>query len=140
MASIGLVQLKYLDEDNDRRNSIANKYDSFISGISGISTIPKAPYCHKSSRHLYQILVDSNDEKVNKRDLLMEEFYNNDIFPGVHYIDNTHYPMYSYAEKDCPNSRKFSDQLITLPIHLNLKNEDIERVLTVLSTWVEANL
>ena len=129
MASIGLVQLKYLDEDNDRRNEIANLYDKllFDEGLnyrtSSIMKVPISWHTEKNSRHLYQLLVDEN-----KRDMLVEELYKDEIYPGVHYIDNTLYPMYNYAYGTCPNAHKYSKQLITLPIHLHMEDKDCERI------------
>ncbi len=127
MASVGLVQLKYIDEDNDYRNIIAGWYDESLEGVDGIKRIPLSWHTHKSSRHVYQILVDED-----KRDDIITHFYENDIYPGVHYIDNTLYPMYKYAHGTCPNAHKYSKQLITLPIHLNLTEDDIKRVVDIL--------
>ena len=130
MAAIGLVQLKYLDEDNDRRNEIANLYDEllFENGLtyreSSIMKIPKSWHTHKSSRHLYQILVNEK-----KRDDVINHFYKNEIYPGVHYVDNTLYPMYFNSYGTCPDAHKYSKQLITLPIHVDLKNEECEKVI-----------
>tara|TARA_R100000008_G_C3581687_1_gene168970 strand:- start:535 stop:1725 length:1191 start_codon:yes stop_codon:yes gene_type:complete len=133
MASIGLVQLKYLDEDNDRRNEIAKLYDKllFDKGITyrltSLMKIQMSSHTEKSARHLYQVLVDEN-----KRDDVITHFYKNEIYPGVHYIDNTLYPMYKYAYGTCPNAHKYSEQLITLPIHLDLKDSDCERIIDTL--------
>ena len=127
MASIGLTQLQYLDEDNDYRNYIAEQYISNLKGIKGIKIIYDSSLVEKSSRHLFQIRVDKN-----KRDSIIEQLYKNEIYPGVHYIDNTTYPMYNYAFGSCPNAHQFSDELITLPIHLDITLEDISRVCNVL--------
>ena len=81
----------------------------------------------KSSRHLFQIRVDKN-----KRDFIIDQLYKNEIYPGVHYIDNTTYPMYNYAFGSCPNAHQYSNELITLPIHLNITVNDIKRVCNVL--------
>ena len=67
---------------------------------------------------------------------LMQYFYDNQIYPGVHYIDNTSYSMYSNQLGICPNSEKYSERLITLPIHLNLSNEDLKRVVIVLKEGI----
>tara|TARA_Y100000356_G_scaffold33814_1_gene25487 strand:- start:399 stop:1580 length:1182 start_codon:yes stop_codon:yes gene_type:complete len=133
MASIGLIQLKYLDEDNDRRNEIANLYDEllFNRGLnyktSSIMKIPMSWHTHKSSRHLYQLLL--NDDV---RDRVIDEFYKNKIYPGVHYVDNTLYPMYFNSYGTCPKAHQYSKQLITLPIHLGLTDEDCEKVVNTL--------
>jgi len=133
MASIGLVQLKYLDKDNDRRNEISKLYDKllFDKGITyrltSLMKIPTSWHTDKSAKHLYQLLVDED-----KRDDVITHFYKNDIYPGVHYIDNTLYPMYNYAHGTCPKAHKYSEQLITLPIHLDLKDSDCERIIDTL--------
>ena len=124
MASIGLVQLKYIDEDNDYRNQIAKWYDELLDSVDGVKKIPLNWVVDKSSRHLYQILVDED-----KRDDIITHFYENDIYPGVHYIDNTLYPMYKYAHGTCPNAHKYSKQLITLPIHWDVKKDECERII-----------
>ena len=126
MASIGLVQLKYLDEDNDYRNKIANWYEELIqkSEISDkIKLVPISWSTEKSSRHLFQIIVDEN-----KRDDVINYFYKNEIYPGVHYIDNTLYPMYFNSYGTCPKAHQYSKQIITLPIHLELDYGDCEKV------------
>ena len=57
MASIAKVQLKYLDEDNFRRNEIAEIYDKEISQIPLLESIKTSSYCSFSSRHLFQIYI-----------------------------------------------------------------------------------
>lgn len=136
MASIGKVQLKYLNEDNKRRNEICNFYEEVICKLDNIFSIKNSEYCSKSARHLYQILVP-NHSKVNisSRDLLLNNFYDNNIYPGVHYTDNTEYPMYSSSHGLCPISHRVSNELISLPLHLNMTNTDVERVLKVLEDF-----
>ena len=125
IAAIGLVQLKYLDEDNAKRNNLAAYYDELLLSNSAVHRIPVARDCY-SSRHLYQILVD-------ERDTVMERFYNSGIFPGVHYVDNTNYPMYKYAKGTCKNATELSNKIISLPLHLGLSYEDLETVTQVLA-------
>ena len=63
---------------------------------------------------------------------MLNNFYDNEIYPGVHYTDNTEYPMYSKSKGSCPNSHKRSEELISLPLHLNMSNNDVDRVIKVL--------
>ena len=132
MASIGLAQLKYLDEDNDYRNLIAKQYIANLKDVKGIKIIYDSPLIKKSSKHLFQIRVDKN-----KRDTIIEHLYENSIYPGVHYIDNTTYKMYNYAFGTCPKAHQYSEELITLPIHLNITTEDINRVCEVLINTIK---
>ena len=47
--------------------------------------------------------------------------------------------MYKYAHGTCPNAHQFSNELITLPIHLNITSDDIKRVCDVLITAISQN-
>jgi dTDP-4-amino-4,6-dideoxygalactose transaminase len=120
MAAMGLVALKYLDQDNAYRRQIAEWYDESFKNETRIQRIPVAPGCI-SSRHLYQLLVDNRNEVV----LALND---EKIYPGVHYRDNTLYSMYNSAGGTCPRSMKASEQIISLPMHLRLTYQDIQRV------------
>jgi len=138
MASIGLVQLKYLDQDNDYRNKIAQMYDKRLSTCEHITLISKSDYCSKSSRHLYQIRLMSPSKKSKlNRDNLISFLHKHSIFPGVHYIDNTNYKMYNYAKDDCPKSRKYSNELLSLPLHLNMDEKKVGRVCDTIFSFLE---
>ncbi|MCX7884035.1 MAG: DegT/DnrJ/EryC1/StrS family aminotransferase [Caloramator sp.] len=121
MAAIGLVQLKYLDQDNAYRRQLAKWYDENFKPYSDkIKPIPVAEGC-ESSRHLYIIEVENRDELL----LALNE---SEIYPGVHYRDNTEYEMYSYAKGTCPNAHRLSERIISLPMHLRLRNNDIDYI------------
>jgi dTDP-4-amino-4,6-dideoxygalactose transaminase len=119
MAALGLVSLKYLDADNAERRRIAGWYDGGLLGVEGIQCVPVAAGC-ESSRHLYQVLVERRDE-------VMVELNKGGIFPGVHYRDNASYAMYA-DQPPCPQAAAASQQVISLPMHLQLTREDIARI------------
>ena len=120
MAAMGLVALKYLDQDNAYRRQIAAWYDEKLEREPKIQRIPVAPGC-LSARHLYQIAVDNRDETI----LALNDAK---IYPGVHYRDNSLYKMYSYASGTCPRSLEMSGRIISLPLHLRLTYQDVQRV------------
>lgn len=115
-AAIAIVQLRYLDRDNAYRRQLADWYDAALADTQGLRLID-----HKgctSSRHLYQIEVDRRDE-------LYEYLNEHDIYPGVHYRDNTEYKMYAYAHGTCPNAHRLTKRILTLPLHLRMTHEDV---------------
>lgn len=120
MAAMGLVAIKYVDQDNVYRRQIADWYDELLAEEPRIKRIPMAPDC-EPSRHLYQVLIDDRDEVVSALNRAQ-------IYPGVHYRDNTLYSMYRTAHGTCPNAAYASDHLLSLPIHLRLTRTDVERV------------
>lgn len=128
MASIGIVQLKYLDEDNNYRKQVSGWYKDKLNGIDGIKLIPVKSGCDSAS-HLFQI-------RVKNRDDLMLKLNENGIYPGVHYQENTVYPMYRYAHGTCPNSEKASEEVISLPLHLGITEEDVGLITDVVKEFV----
>lgn len=121
MASMALVGLKYLDSDNNRRREISNKYETELTKHE-IQTIKIQKDCTIPSRHLFQIVV-------SQRNRFMDLLNSNGVYPGVHYRDNTHYKMYKFGYGTCPNSLKLSEKLITLPLHINLSDEDVDYII-----------
>lgn len=124
MASMGLVALRYLERDNDRRREIARRYEALLEGAPGVATVPLAP-CDRPSRHLFQV-------RVGRRDDVMAAMNRRDVFPGVHYRDNTLYRMYAEQAGRCPAARRASEELVSLPLHLRLSDADVERVAVAL--------
>ena len=129
MASMGLVALKYLDEDNNRRREISILYDSEFKNSPNITPILHNPEC-LSSRHLYQI-------RVKNRDQVMEFLNDNDIFPGVHYKNNTEYDMYSYGKEECPNASKLHKEIISLPLHPFLTDDEVIHISKIVKKAVK---
>lgn len=121
MASMAIVGLKYLDEDNKRRREICELYEKEFKK-HGIKSIQTHVDCIKPSRHLYQIITPHRNE-------IMNYLNTQGIYPGVHYRDNTNYKMYNHGLNTCPNSHVISEQLISLPLHMYLTNEDVKYVI-----------
>jgi dTDP-4-dehydrorhamnose reductase len=121
MAAIALVQLPYLDRDNTRRREIAARYRAGFASHAHIHVVPVAPGC-ESATHLIQI-------RVKNRDALMGTLNDDGIYPGVHYRDNTLYRMFAYGDGTCPEARRASDEIISLPLHLRMTDADVDRVI-----------
>ncbi len=120
IASIGLVQLKYLDEDNARRREIAAIYDSILEGSDAVKVVA-TPHKDECSYHLYEIIVPD-------RDAIMNALAEKDIYTGVHYRDNTEYEMYSFGQGTCPYAHEVSQHILTLPVHLYLTDEEARMI------------
>ena len=129
MASIGLAQLKWLDQDNSYRRQIASWYRARLAGHPAIKLIEIAPGC-ESATHLFQV-------RVEKRDAMMLALNEHQVYPGVHYRDNTEYPMYSYASGTCPNAARASGEIISLPVHMSLTHNDVDMISDLLLRYAE---
>lgn len=129
MAAIGLVSLKYVDQDNAYRRQISEWYDEMLKKEPRIRRVPMSSDC-VPSRHLYQIEVDRRDE-------VMLALNQQKIYPGVHYRDNTSYRMYSYAQGTCPNAHRSSERIISLPLHIRLSYKDVVRICSTLKQTIQ---
>jgi len=129
MAGIGIVQLKYLDRDNSYRRQLAEWYSQELLKSSKVRVVTHSETC-ESSRHLFQIRATNRDE-------LMLALNENDIYPGVHYRDNTHYRMFAYAEGTCLNAGLISDEVLSLPMHMTVTKNDIDKITQLLIKYAK---
>jgi dTDP-4-amino-4,6-dideoxygalactose transaminase len=60
MASIALVQLKWLDQDNSYRRQLAAWYRARLAGHDSVRVVEVAPGC-ESATHLFQVRVERRD-------------------------------------------------------------------------------
>ena len=60
----------------------------------------------------------------------------NGVYPGVHYVSNTDYPMYDYAKGTCPNADFASDHIISLPMHMDVTFEDVQYIAGLIITYL----
>ncbi len=128
MAAIGLVQLQYLDEENGRRRQIVEMYNAAFEGMENVKIV-KAPYHDECSYHIYELIVPD-------REALLGELAKYEIYGGVHYRDNTEYSMYKYANGTCPYAHEVSQHLITLPMHMWLTDEDVQRIIEIVKNFI----
>jgi dTDP-4-amino-4,6-dideoxygalactose transaminase len=122
-AAIANVQLKYLDRDNDLRRKI---YQSYRKNFEGQVQITLVPHSGHSVHHLVVIRVKNRNEVISALKA-------SGISPGVHYLPNYEFPVFQkfYTRGSCPNAERISNEIISLPNHLQLTQTDIDRVCEV---------
>ncbi|MET0267647.1 MAG: DegT/DnrJ/EryC1/StrS family aminotransferase [Duganella sp.] len=131
MAAMALVSLRYLDRDNAYRRQLATWYEQQLSGVPDIGLIPMTRGC-ESSRHLFQVRVAQRDQVL----MALNEY---EIYPGVHYRDNTAYKLYRHAANQCPNAARASDEVLSLPMHMNVSEQDVRFIADKLKKVVSLN-
>ena len=114
-AVIGLQQLKKLEKLNKIRKSIAKKYQKEIDLEN------KMPYDNNCSYHLYWILV-------NNRKKFREKLSEIGIETGTHYKPIHLMKMYKKSIS-LPITEHVGKQIVTIPIHPNLKNSEIKKII-----------
>jgi perosamine synthetase len=129
-AAIGRAQLKYVDEDNKIRESLVNRYRKNLQYNYQIRPVDLPSSWAKSSNHLFVVRFENKES----RHAAMERLNEADIQYGFHYKPNYSYSPYS----DFPiigtlNMEKFYETALTLPLHLDLKESDVDLICDLLS-------
>jgi dTDP-4-amino-4,6-dideoxygalactose transaminase len=123
-ASIGLVQLKSIDKFNKIRNENAEYLNEALSDVEGVTT-PEVAEDRTHVFHQYTIRV------ADKRDEFRDFLTNNGIGTGVHY------PIVLYKQPyyqklgitgDCPEAELAAQQVISLPVHPSLTQDELDTV------------
>lgn len=126
-ASIGLAQLSKLPLMNARRSEIIKKY---ISGIMNLKKIrPLLPY--EPEKYVYQIF----GVRAERRDDLMIHLKSKGIATGCHYTPLSIQPLFKAWGHNCPYIEKEADKFITLPLHADLTDEELDYILDNLSNF-----
>jgi len=121
-AAIGIEQLKYLEEDNQKRAKIAHQYKQQLANTAGIELYPYEDM-KRSSFHFYPILVEN-------REALLEHFRAHKIYLDVHYKRNDQYEIYQKADLPCTDY--IDERTLTLPIHVLLEEKEVQFVIDTL--------
>jgi dTDP-4-amino-4,6-dideoxygalactose transaminase len=121
-AAIALEQLKKLEKFNARRNEIANKYNEAFSKLD-----IKLPVKTPGSTHVYHQYT----LRVKDRDAVMTHLKTKGIGCGIYYPKPLHLqPQFIKLKCKCPISEKLSKEVLSLPVHPSLTNEEVDYVIS----------
>lgn len=123
-AAIGLAQLKKLDKMNQRRSECIKRY---IEGIKDCRHIqPLLPY--EPNKYAYWIF----GVRCEKRDALILHLKSKGIATGVHYMPLSLHPLFKPYDTGCPTAKKIWKTFVTLPLHADLTDKEIDYVIDAL--------
>ncbi|MCI9452654.1 MAG: DegT/DnrJ/EryC1/StrS family aminotransferase [Dorea sp.] len=128
MAAIGLRQLDRYLGLLERRAEVIKQYDAACDELGIGHLIHHTEYVD-SSNHLYLIRVPGIDAKQRER--IIEKLAERGIATNVHYKPMpmmTAYKALGWDIKDFPNAYGYYRNLITLPLHTLLSDEDVSYV------------
>ena len=126
MAAIGLRQLDRYRDLLARRVEIIDKYDAVCDGL-GISHLVHHTDYMDSSNHLYLIRIPGIGEE--ERNEIIIKLAERGVPANVHYKP---LPMMTAYGKDCsayPNTYDYYHNLITLPLHTGLSDDDVDYIM-----------
>lgn len=131
-AAIGRIQLKYLEEWNEKRRKIARDYNKKLDGIGDLILPPKGNSKIKPVYHLYVI-------RTKYRDELKKFLEERGIQCGIHYPLPVHlqppYKRMEFKEGMFPNAEKWAKEVLSIPMHPNLTEEETEYVVSYIEEF-----
>ena len=131
-ASIGLAQLRKLPEMNRRRSEIIKKY---MDGLNIFGKIrPLLPF--EPDKYVYQMFGIRTD---NKDDFIVY-LKSKGIATGCHYTPLTIQPLFRPYKSPCPVAESEYYKMVTLPLHADLSDEEVNYVLTGIKGFLELSL
>ena len=122
MAAIGIEQLKRLPEFSIRRQKLALIYDKLFSASKLITTL-----CNDYTQvvpHIYPVILDNSIS----REFVRKELLKMGIQTGIHYQPNHHLTMYASPYVNLKNTDIISPYLLTLPMHPDLSDDDVNYI------------
>ena len=132
-AAYGLLNLRQVDAAIEARHQVAVRYREALKDVPGIRFMNDIPGV-KHNYSYFPIFVDSDEYGMSRDDLYFKMKEQNVL--GRRYF----YPLISsfitYRGLDSsrpgnlPNAHKLADSVICLPMHHELSEEDVERILS----------
>jgi|AntRauTorckE6833_2_1112554.scaffolds.fasta_scaffold00122_23 dTDP-4-amino-4,6-dideoxygalactose transaminase len=127
-AAIGLVQFKKLDQFNKQRQENARRLTEGLNDLTWLQT-PVVPDDRGHVFHQYTVKVDDREE-------FLKYLQEKEIGYGIHYpmpaYEQKLYKDLGYKDTSCPVSEKICDQVVSLPVHPALSDEDIDYIIDTL--------
>ena len=131
-AALGISQIKRLDSNVEKRHTLAQLYNENLLDLP--ITLPLQHSDGYSSFHLYVIRLQLN--RMQKTHLeVFQELQENGIGVNLHYMPVYMQPFYKsmgFIETDFPESTKYYQEAISLPLYHALSAKDQRKVIDIL--------
>lgn len=129
MAAIGLKQLERYPDMLEKRRGIINKYDLMCDEL-GVKHLIHYGKDYKSSGHLYLTRIPGISDETRRE--IIVKLAERGVSTNVHYKPlpmMTAYRNLGWNINDFPNAYNYYKNLITLPLHTKLSDEDVDYVI-----------
>jgi perosamine synthetase len=125
-AAIGRVQLRHLDEWNEKRRQIAEAYGKALGGVKELVLPPTSSTLRAPVYHLYVV-------RTKRRDELKAFLESRGISCGIHYVLPIHLQpayqqMFGFKEGAYPYAEELCRTCLSIPIYPDISGEETKDV------------
>ena len=132
-SAYGLLNLKQADAAIEARHRVAIKYREALRNVEGITFFDDMPGV-KHNYSYFPIFIDAEKYGMTRDELYFKMKEQNVLGRRYFYplisTFSTYRGLESAAPENLPNAHKMADQVICLPMHHALSEEDLERIIT----------
>jgi len=129
-AAMGLVQLKYFNMMQEKRDHVVKMYTEGLKGLDGINLLKTEDHI-KHANHLFVIKIDHR--KTLHRDKFFDELKMKNIGTSVHFIplhmQKYYKGKYGYNNDDFQVAEKEFEEILSLPLYPGLKDEEVKYII-----------
>ena len=126
--AIGLAQIKKLDGFIARRREICRRYRAGMSGLSYIDFLDMD--YDEMIPFMFVIRV-----KNGMRDGLKKYLAKHDIESAIKYVPSHLLRFYRQEGAPCPVTEEAFKEILELPLHCRLSDEDVEKVISIVKSF-----
>lgn len=131
-AAYGLINLKQVDAAIEARRQVALTYREALKDVAGITMMNDQPHVRHNYSY-FPIFIDAEEYGMTRDELYFKMKEQNVLGRRYFYplisTFSTYRGLESSRPDNLPNAHKMADQVICLPMHHALSQEDINRVI-----------
>jgi dTDP-4-amino-4,6-dideoxygalactose transaminase len=139
-AAMGLVNLRYINEQIINRKIITDIYKSQLKEIEGIYMVEGKDNV-KHNYAYFPIIIDENKTGIS-RDKLYNKLQEYNIFTRKYFYPLiTDFDCYKnmYQFNDLHNAKYISDRVLILPLYGDLSHEDVLEIVDIIKHIIQTN-
>lgn len=135
-AAIASVQLKKCDELNEKRIKNAHRLTEGLKGVKGIML----PGVKNDNHHVFhQYTIRITEDFGHSREDVISHLKEKGVGTGIYYPKplhlHPHFMKFGYKEGDFPVAEKMAKQVLSLPVHPSLTDDEIDLIINSINEY-----
>ena len=134
-AAMGLCNLKYVNQEIEKRKDIVNRYRENLNNVDGIKLLPVQKDVVANYSY-FPIVINEKDFGATRNEVF-EKLKGNNIFARKYF-----YPLTSvshafngkYNPLETPVALHLSKRVLTLPLYADLSLDDVDRICNIIKS------